>query len=207
MNTTKQVKNEGAKQIYSLRNTLGSYEQVLPTTACVSWFTSNHDENSWNGTEYERYGEMAIPLAVFSSMYKGIHLIYSGQELPNLKRLQFFDKDCIEWNKKPTLHGFYKKLFSFRKENQVFDCDPSKIKCQFTRNSVEHHVFSFVRKYNDNAVMVLINFSGYPLHNVEVDVDSCQGVFQELFTSLVQSFDVNHQYFHLQPWGYQVWYN
>ena len=31
-----------------------------------AWFTSNHDENSWNGTEYEKYGNMAPALAVFS---------------------------------------------------------------------------------------------------------------------------------------------
>ena len=35
---------------------------------CVrAWFTSNHDENSWNGTEYEKYGNMAEALAVFSA--------------------------------------------------------------------------------------------------------------------------------------------
>ena len=206
MNSTKHFKSEGAHQIYPLRNTLDSYEQLLPKTACAAWFTSNHDENSWNGTEYERYGEMAIPLAVFSSMYKGIPLIYSGQELPNLKRLQFFDKDCIEWNGKPTLQEFYKKLFLFRKENPVFECAPTDIICHFTRNSVEHHVFSFIRKYNNHVVLVLINFSTYPLHNVEVDVENCHGVYQELFTSLAHSFNTKHQYFHLQPWGYQVWY-
>ena len=62
-----------------------------------TWFTSNHDENSWNGTEYEKYGDMAKALAVFSCTWNGIPLIYSGQELPNLKRLKFFEKDAIDW--------------------------------------------------------------------------------------------------------------
>jgi hypothetical protein len=39
-----------------------------------AWFTSNHDENSWNGTEYEKYGEMAKPLAVFSATWDGVPL-------------------------------------------------------------------------------------------------------------------------------------
>ena len=62
-----------------------------------TWFTSNHDENSWNGSEYEKYGDMAKALAVFSCTWNGIPLIYSGQELPNLKRLKFFEKDAIDW--------------------------------------------------------------------------------------------------------------
>jgi glycosidase len=59
------------------------------------WFTSNHDENSWNGTEKEKYGPLAGLLSVFSFTWNGIPLIYSGQELPNTKRLKFFDKDEI----------------------------------------------------------------------------------------------------------------
>ena len=61
-----------------------------------AWFTSNHDENSWNGTEYEKYGGLAKPLAVFSCTWNGIPLLYSGQEIPlQSKRLKFFDRDPI----------------------------------------------------------------------------------------------------------------
>ncbi len=34
-----------------------------------AWFTTNHDENTWNGTEYEKYGLIAKPLAVFSATW------------------------------------------------------------------------------------------------------------------------------------------
>ena len=62
-----------------------------------AWFTTNHDENSWNGTEYEKYGDMAKALAVFSATWNGFRLLYSGQELPNMKRIKFFEKDAIAW--------------------------------------------------------------------------------------------------------------
>ena len=63
-----------------------------------AWFTTNHDENSWNGTEYEKYGNMAKALAVFSATWNGVPLIYTGQEIPNMKRLEFFEKDhyCLD---------------------------------------------------------------------------------------------------------------
>ena len=35
------------------------------------FFTSNHDENSWNGTEYEKYGDAAKAFAVFSFTWTG----------------------------------------------------------------------------------------------------------------------------------------
>lgn len=58
-----------------------------------AWFTTNHDENSWNGTEYEKYGDMAKALAVFSCTWSGVPLLYSGQELPlKTKRLKFLTK-------------------------------------------------------------------------------------------------------------------
>ena len=60
-----------------------------------AWFTANHDENSWNGTEYEKYGVITKPMAVFSATWNGVPLLYSGQELPNMKRLEFFEKDAI----------------------------------------------------------------------------------------------------------------
>ena len=120
MNAAKQTKDEGAQQIHHLKYVLSQYLNELPHTACPAWFTSNHDENSWNGTEYEKYGEMAIPLAVFSATWKGIPLIYSGQELPNQKRLQFFDKEIIEWNGDPSLHDFYKQILNLRKVVPAF---------------------------------------------------------------------------------------
>jgi glycosidase len=64
-----------------------------------AWFTSNHDENSWNGTEYEKYGEMAKPLAVFSATWDGVPLMYSGQELPLLNKIRILRKRpySLEW--------------------------------------------------------------------------------------------------------------
>jgi glycosidase len=104
-------------KMYALDAALSGYGRKRPYEHLRTFFTSNHDENSWNGTEYEKYGPMALPLAVFGCLWNGIPLIYSGQELPNNKRLLFFDKDLIEWNDKPSLHLFYSKLLHFRKEH------------------------------------------------------------------------------------------
>ena len=60
-------------------------------------FVTNHDENAWNGTVFERHGENAEAMTVVASTLFGMPLIYSGQEVPLRKRLRFFEKDTVEW--------------------------------------------------------------------------------------------------------------
>ena len=74
------------------------YDATFSQIGHPYFFTSNHDENSHSGSEYERIGDAAKPFAVLCATWNGIPLIYNGQELPMTnKRLQFFDKDLIPW--------------------------------------------------------------------------------------------------------------
>ena len=72
------------------------------------YFTSNHDENSWNGTVYERLGNGAKAFAVLTTILNGMPLIYSGEEPGLNKRLAFFEKDNIEWKERPFKRYLYK---------------------------------------------------------------------------------------------------
>lgn len=80
--TEKYYKDDGANfpGLLKILNRYLSHHPKLP-----AWFTSNHDENSWNGTEFDKYGEMATMLQVFSLTFPGMPIIYSGQEIPNKK--------------------------------------------------------------------------------------------------------------------------
>ena len=104
--------------IAEFQATLQHYNS-LPVGAEKLYFTNNHDENSWNGTEFEKYGNLAPVLAAFSFLYPAVPLIYSGQEIPNTKRLKFFDKDQLDWPRpphKPQLATFYKTLTDLHKQ-------------------------------------------------------------------------------------------
>ncbi len=112
------------KWMHKTREVLGKENGVEQLTSFLSendlpglrlYFTSNHDENSWNGTEYEKYGVYAKALAVFSCLFKNsVPLIYSGQEAANIQRLKFFEKDQINWNTGEDLAGFYSGLLKLR---------------------------------------------------------------------------------------------
>jgi alpha-amylase len=205
MHATQEFRSNDSHHIHLLREVLNVYHHAPFSDSCLAWFTSNHDENSWNGTEYEKYEEMAIPLAVFSATWKGIPLLYSGQELPNHKRLSFFEKDTIEWTTAPSLHEFYRSLFELRRKHEAFVCSADSDNCQPVHNSVDHHVLSFIRSFGEDQVLVIINFSVYALSAVQVDHKMIRGSLTEWFSSGTKNFDDHPQYFDLPAWGFQVW--
>src|SRR5689334_14390320 len=141
-----------------LVNVLQQYD-AIGDASMRTWFTSNHDENSWNGSEYEKYGDMAKALAVFSCTWNGIPLIYSGQELPNLKRLKFFEKDAIDWTGKNQLHDFYKRLLDVHSHNRALSAGDSLSKTQRIKTVADDRVLVYQRKNGEQEVVVMLNLS------------------------------------------------
>ncbi|HEU4471999.1 MAG TPA: alpha-amylase family glycosyl hydrolase [Flavisolibacter sp.] len=178
---------------------VGILDRYLSAPGLQAWFTSNHDENSWNGSEYEKYGDAALALAVHSLTWPGLPLIYSGQELPNRKRLLFFDKDIIDWNGEPQLHGFYKTLLELKARHPALDAR-SEIFRLYT--SSDANVLAYLRKKGADEVMVLLNLS--PNH-VRFDVLSSWvgGDFTEVFGRYGQDLSLNKR-FEMKAWEYRV---
>jgi glycosidase len=164
-------------------------------------FTSNHDENTWNGTEYEKYGEMAAPLAVISCTWNGIPLIYTGQELPLHKRLPFFDKDEVNWNGTPELQGFYKTLLQLRKQHPALQTG-EVAKPEILVTSDNDHVLAFTRKNGGKELVVILNLSAQEV-NLQLPGATIQGKFTNMFTQ--QPVAVNAGFStQLKPWEYLV---
>ena len=87
-------------------------------------FTSNHDENSWNGTEFERMGDAVKALSVLCwTLPNSQPLIYTGQEVGNLRRFEFFEKDeAPEWGESEWT-DFYKQLAELKHTHPALDSD------------------------------------------------------------------------------------
>ncbi len=186
--------------IVELDKALNGYQHKQPFQHIRSYFTSNHDENSWNGSEYEKYGEMAIPLAVFSCTWNGIPLIYSGQEHPNKKRLHFFDKDEIEWTDQPQLHEFYKILLNLRTQHSALLSGHRDVITWRIATDHPDQLFCFVRKNKVKEIIVVLNFSdkkiNYHLHDLRV-----RGEFVNVFTRTTKNVS---ETFTIDPWGYKI---
>ena len=79
-------------------------------------FTSNHDENSWGGTVFERLGESVKTFAALTYFLPGMPLIYNGQEYGLNNRLAFFEKDFIEKDQTDFI-DFYSQLAALKKKH------------------------------------------------------------------------------------------
>ena len=191
----KLARNEaGVHDIYNVLHDYANY----PEGAIKLLYTSNHDENSWNGTESEKYGPAAKPWAVFAHTWKGMPLIYSGQELPLKKRLQFFDKDAIEWNTEPFLHDFYKTLLELRKQNPVLINGET-----FILPISDHHVMAYIRHHQDQVILVVLNVSNEHC-TIQCNHDLLNGTFKQVFSGMQYKMDGYNQ-FELMPGDYFVY--
>jgi alpha-amylase len=182
-----------------LDSVLQRYESV---DGMKAWFTSNHDENSWNGTEYEKYGDAAKALAVFSCTWPGIPLIYNGQELPNHKRLQFFEKDPIEWNGNNQLHGFYQTLLKLHSTNPALSGDAQIAPVERLHTSAADKVLVYLRMNGKHQVLTLLNLSKDIVH-VQINDERVSGELGEIFSKTTIDF-TNNKNFEMQPWSYLV---
>ena len=182
-----------------LQTVLKEYD-AIGDASMRTWFTSNHDENSWNGTEYEKYGDMAKALAVFSCTWNGIPLIYSGQELPNLKRLKFFEKDEISWTGKSELKNFYKTLLNLHSKNLALRAGDTKTLTIILATSESKNVFAYLRKNGKHEVLVVLNFSSIDNH---FGVNDVNGVFKEAFSHAEKDFTTDKN-LKMKGWEYLV---
>src|SRR5690554_5607056 len=110
---------QGVEDVDSLRASFNRMIDRFAPDAIPMFFTSNHDENSWNGTEFERMGEAVRSFAVLTYMLPGMPLIYSGQEAGFDHRLAFFEKDEIDWSDPQDFSSFYSALNRFKKEQKA----------------------------------------------------------------------------------------
>jgi alpha-amylase len=183
-----------------LDEVLQYYATQFPAGALRVYFTTNHDENSHSGSEYERLGDAAKAFAVLCATWDGLPLIYSGQEMPNYKRLRFFDKDPIEWTGRYELAEFYGALLALRVRCRALRAgDPSVVRRRLLTGA-DDRCFGFVRVAGEDEVLVLLNISGAEL-KLDTALWGVRGRFKEIFTAVGWEPPAAVD---LPAWGYRV---
>lgn len=164
-------------------------------------FTSNHDENSHAGTEFQRMGvQGAQAMAVFTYIVPGMPLIYTGQEYGSDKMLRFFDKDTVAVNPQAPQYAMYKNLNKLRKENRALWSGKAGGDMVRLENNRPENVFSLKRAADGDEVVAIFNFANEP---TEVVVDGIAGKMQQFPTG--EEVDVTEN-ITLQPFEYRVYY-
>lgn len=146
---------QGKANVDSLRTSWQKMKERFPAYAIPMLFTSNHDENSWNGTEFERMGEAAATFAVLTYMLPGMPLIYSGQEAGFNRRLRFFDKDTIAWDTTTDLSPLYRSLAALKRETTALQAPGRSGEMSEIATDEPRSVWAFRRAKGDREVISL----------------------------------------------------
>ncbi len=173
--------------LQDLKNLLARYSDI-GDGSMRAWFTANHDENSWNGTEYEKYGAITKPMAVFSATWNGVPLLYSGQELPNTKRLEFFEKDPIKWTNNYQNAAFYKKLLNLKSSNPALRGGDSAASTQLLNTTANDKILAYLRKNGEDEVVVVLNMSKEPV-DFSIEDERLSGAFSNVFDGSKRDFN------------------
>jgi glycosidase len=191
---------KGTKTLTQFDSALNANIRRYPKNAYRMFFTTNHDENSWNGTEFEKYGDAHKAFAVFTqTMYQSVPLIYSGQEEPNTKRLKFFVKDPIEW-KKYSYAPFYKTLLNLRKSTPALAADAAYTRLNSSKNEA---IFSYLRTKAGKKVLVVLNLSAQA-QQFQIPDQRITGNPLNVFLKTKEKLHAKHT-FSMEPWGYIVY--
>ena len=182
----------GENNVNDLINNIKENSNSYSKNHILMNFTSNHDENSWGGTVFERLGKGVKNLSALTYFIPGMPLLYNGQEYGLNKRLQFFEKDYI-----PKLENeyfdFYKKLSKIKQEQKALHLTSNQnFENIETSNS---NVVLFKREYEEEKIYFLSNLS----NKTETIKPFIIGRYKSLLNESIINFDISYE---LKPWEF-----
>jgi glycosidase len=195
---------KGEKNADDIRKNLEETKATYPPNGMVMYFTDNHDENSWQKTTYQRYGDALGVFNVLIYGIKGMPLVYSGQEAASNKTIRFFDKDTIDYSKTP-LADFYSKLNKLKKSELALMHGERGGDLINIPNGKDQDVFTFIRKKENSKVLFMLNLSAKS-QKIKLNSPEIEGFASSIFgadtkpTQVKSSLSIT-----LEPWQYIVY--
>ena len=153
---------QGTKTVKDIKTYLAKDDAWMGPANFRLMFTSNHDENSWAGSEFERMGDAAKVMEVLCfTLPKGQPLVYTGQEIGLTRRLEFFEKDPImDWSSNEYT-SFIRDLVAFRHAHPCLAAGEKGAPAVMI-DDVPDGVLAFTRKDGKDSVTVYANLTAAP---------------------------------------------
>ena len=188
----------GKKSMNEFKSIMQKNYAELPASMHKMFFLTNHDENTWNATIQERYGEnwKAIAALVYT-LPQSLPLMYTGEEAGLERRLKFFEKDPVkvtEWSD-TSRYAFYRNLIQLHHTHPALKNNQAGSKFE-EYNLIEENtgkVYAYKRSFGASEVIVIINlaeeFSQINIEGLKLDVNN----YQSITSSQIAEFRLNDQ--------------
>ena len=196
---------KGARRVWDLRNAIHAERAKYPREAMRMSFTSNHDENSWSGSEQSRFGRaLEVMTAMTFLMPSTMPLIYTGQEVGYDHSFEFFERDPIPSatyveNRTTEL---YRRLTALKHGEAALAAGERGGEMIEIENNAKDCIMTFVREVAGSRVVAIVNLSPYVIH-----ADFNTGIYAGLYRDALSGARVRldeHVERDLQPWSYQI---
>lgn len=192
----------GTNNANTLMNYINQENTNFDSTHYRMYFTSNHDENSWYGTDFEEFGNATEACIALTTSFRSMPLIYSGEEAGLDHRLLFFDKDQIIWRTYP-LANVYTKILNLKKENKALWNGTDGGQLERISSTDNTNVFAFIREKDECRVFEVFNLSDQT-QTFTLQGTSYVGNYQNVFTGDSISFPENTN-MTLPAWNYKIY--
>jgi glycosidase len=168
---------QGRAGVSRIDDTLAAIRVNFPDRPTLMYYTSNHDRNSWEGTEFERLGGGTSAFAVLTFVLDGIPLIYNGQEIGLNRRLAFFERDPIVWHGDPRT-DFYRALCGLKRSDPALRLGAQMRRIPTTRND---SIYAALRESDGHRVVAFLNLTARDVTAGAFD-PSLNGRWRDVFT-------------------------
>ena len=198
---------KGERRVCDLRNTMYADRERYPNTAMKMMFTSNHDENSWSGSEFDRFGAAREAMTALTFVWEAaMPLIYTGQEVGYNHSFEFFDRDHIPAEKYQANEDteLYRKLIALKHSQPALQAGERGGRTIEIENNAKDCLMTFVRESGDSRVVAIMNLSPYTIH-----ADYNNGIYAGEYTNAITGEKVLlpvHLEQDIEPWGYTLLY-
>ncbi|MDD2197340.1 MAG: alpha-amylase family glycosyl hydrolase [Bacteroidales bacterium] len=194
---------QGKKTVLDIEEYFQREIAEYPKNTIRMHFTSNHDENSWAGTEFERMGPKAAKsFAALSFTIPGVPLIYNGQEVGFNRMLKFFEKDLIDWTSSDEYTNLYKKLINLKIENTALFAADKGADMFRVKTSNDVNIFAFTRENETDKIFAVFNLSNLR-QSIELKGDVFAGTYTELFSDEAVELEIG-EIMDIEPWQFFI---
>ncbi len=196
---------KGARRVWDMRNAIHAERAKYPKEAMRMSFTSNHDENSWSGSEQSRFGKaLEVMTAMTFLMPSTMPLIYTGQEVGYDHSFEFFDRDPIpaEAYKENRTTELYRRLTALKHSEAALAAGERGGEMIEIENNAKDCMMTFVREVEGSRVVAIMNLSPYTIHadfNTGIYAGKYLDVMSGMQTTLAEHVDE-----HIAPWNYRI---
>lgn len=190
----------GTKTVEDLVNYCKAESRLIGDEGFRLNFTTNHDLNSWEGTDRERLGDGIQASTVLTYMMPGMPLIYTGQEAGLDRQLAFFERDPIDWVEHPMTE-LYQELSAIKRRHPALAVG-SPGSMQIIKDLTGPDVLAFIRQVETESgidqVLTVLNLSP---SRQQVRVAE----FTDGLTPVLGHAELDGNVLAIDPWGFSVW--